>query len=154
MIGCVRAAGRMTLTLALLLIPIHARAAPSVALAIHAGYSEYAMTDVNQDLITHTINEVFLGGSGFALKEIHGGISFGAGHRRHVHIVEVVTQGQACHFLSLGGQSTLCAGGSPEVSGVRHCHRDSLTRRACHLRLQFLLKIDIHSLVARCIDVG
>jgi hypothetical protein len=81
MIGCVRAAGRMTLTLALLLIPIHARAASQVALAIHAGYSEYAMTDVNQDLITHSINEVILGGTGFALKEIHGGISFGAGLR-------------------------------------------------------------------------
>jgi len=65
----------------LLLLPMPAWAASPVALAVHAGYSEYAMTDVNQDLITHSINEVILGGSGFALKEIHGGISFGAGLR-------------------------------------------------------------------------
>ena len=84
MMGCVRAGGRMALPFALLLlVPMHAWAASPVALAIHAGYSEYAMTDVNQDLITHSINEVFLGGTGFALKEIHGGISFGAGLRFH-----------------------------------------------------------------------
>jgi len=83
MIGYVRAAGWMALIAAALLLPRPSTAAPRVALAIHAGYNEYAMTDVNQDLITHSINEMILGGSGFALEQIHGGIGFGAGLRFH-----------------------------------------------------------------------
>jgi len=83
MIGYVRAAGWTAFVAAVLLLPIPARSAPRLALAIHAGYNEYDMTDVNQDLITHSINEVILGGSGFALDEIHGGLGFGAGLRFH-----------------------------------------------------------------------
>ena len=83
MIGYVRAAGWMALIGAVLLLPLQAQAKPRVALAIHAGYNEYDMTDVNQDLITHAINERILGGSGFALEEIHGGLGFGAGLRFH-----------------------------------------------------------------------
>ena len=61
MIGYVRAAGWTAFVAAVLLLPIPARSAPRLALAIHAGYNEYDMTDVNQDLITHSINEaVFL----------------------------------------------------------------------------------------------
>lgn len=83
MIGYVRAAGWMALIFAISLLPLPLQAAPRVAVAIHAGYNEYDMTDVNQDLITHSINELILGGSGFALDEIHGGLGFGAGLRFH-----------------------------------------------------------------------
>ena len=58
MIGYVRAAGWMAFVAAVLLLPVPARSAPRLALAIHAGYNEYDMTDVNQDLITHSINEL------------------------------------------------------------------------------------------------
>jgi hypothetical protein len=83
MIRNVRAAGWTAFVAAVLLLPVPARSAPRIALAIHAGYNEYDMTDVNQDLITHAINERILGGSGFALEEIHGGLGFGAGLRFH-----------------------------------------------------------------------
>ncbi|HET9939746.1 MAG TPA: hypothetical protein VFR25_01455 [Candidatus Eisenbacteria bacterium] len=83
MIQYVRAAGWTAFVAAVLLLPVPARSSTRVALAIHAGYNEYDMTDVNQDLITHSINELILGGSGFALEEIHHGLGFGAGLRFH-----------------------------------------------------------------------
>ena len=63
------------------LLPHRAEARARAGLAIHAGYNGYSMTDVNEDLIGHSINEKILGGSGFALAEIHGGLGFGAGLR-------------------------------------------------------------------------
>ncbi len=87
MIGRVRAGGSIVLAVAaclagvLLHAPCEAGTAPRLAFAIHAGYNAYAMTDVNEDLIGHSINEVILGGTGFFLEEITGGLGFGAGIR-------------------------------------------------------------------------
>lgn len=87
MIGRVRAGGAIAVVVAagvagvLFHATCEAGTAPRLALAIHAGYNHYKMTDVNEDLIGHSINEVILGGTGFALREITGGLGFGAGLR-------------------------------------------------------------------------
>jgi hypothetical protein len=72
-------AGLGSALLAVLFLSSPALASTSMGLALFAGYNEYAMSDVNQEIVL-PINQ-YLFGTGYTIEEITGGWGVGAGLR-------------------------------------------------------------------------